>query len=1804
MTRWWCGEGLRAGAETVCLSRETDSDSHGAAESLLPPFQPAAAALVASAPTGVPRLPTTMQRAWALALLALPGAGAQFCASDYTTLTVFQLRDFMKTPYEPIWQSAEAMVTENFQFLADPEPAMRDWFLHQARVHESVGNGYMIYAGLENGLFSGYGLSGSQDCSKPGQPACTVWYTQRKKDQARPTDYPDHWRSLAQRYGAVAPWQESACATGRSGEPFGCRADPSLARSCSDPLKCRAFETGGTTCALKAACKTQHAADGTWETKAGAYLADSCASAGSASVSIAFAQQTCGHSDCVDLTPGSDGHLPGCQDYDVRFYYRVGCSASDLQNDQGLCEDSGASCSETLPSAFSLKGVGTVDASADTVTLSAPDATVNQAGQILTLDHASGSSEGAIAAAAVASIDDAAANSVTLASVDATIATGQVLQLADVAGQVCNAAPKDADLVVASVDGAVITFATSLTAGDAAASTDCVITRAAPFPLVVAAYSSPTITVSTEISTGATAAGTCVISRAQNELQCSAYAGRWTEPCVFSTSSLTSAEAGIASIDDAVDTITVAAAAASSFVAGQRLQLMDKPGQVCAAAPKGVDLVVKSVKGADIQLSTDLTAGDQSASTHCVLTRVSSCAQAVPGRNLDAGAHMDRPYRWRSYDPRYRLWYRQAKERFFASQGAITESWSDLYTFASGQGIGLTAIRTVSADASWCEGDFCSNCAAADVSPQAIAAGGIDDTANTITLAAADNTIVPGQTLRLSSASGVSCTATPLDSDLVVTSVSGAVITLSTSLTSGDTQAATNCQVTHNGGRCRATDARCTGGSLAKQAANTQADCESLGGTWVEPCVYSSAGSGDCVGTPLLGVLAVDYSLDTLRNWLKSVIPDSDDIAVWIVDKSAGSQTPAGTVLAASQGSGVDPITHTSLLVRKSAEHINRAFGAYGNWPDSYSNVTVPNWLATAEGGENVRQINIEVMSIGDTRGLDWLVVVAAVQLRSCERPKRADENHLSCECKPNFRSTLPTDRLRAKEYEDMDCVFCKSDRSICCAEAEKVDQSCASSEEQLESGCVNCHGGDRVTARKGFFVKQDPGETLQVFRCLDHLCLGLDETDNTTDVAPRCPPNAEPMSNGNCCLNGHTGPLCGLCREGYAWSDDLVCVPCTSPSPTRLFMIVASLFLFSTYSVLSKHFFIIKKASGKNGAAIKHTSCCSFSKSPWCFLIPLGTDLPTTGGSEMQTLTFWMQSFTLLEIDGNDSWWWIMTMVFHFKPSSGVKVCPYGLGPFSKWWVDVFGPTVFLLATGILTHSLVCVHMAYKNAALPCSRGVAKRLLHVRGLSDQFHTEEQVRDVFESLPTECGIVTQVTVRHRISEQKNTSWALIKLSQAVDPEVIQAQLDLLKRREDDRLVGTNLEVSAFSRAQAKVSTGGMRGVYYQTTFAAHFWNQQHKLKAVFLDVAIYSLMPIMTKSLLITHCRSDTPDGVARVIRLPEIECEGGMYQLTNVAAILLFSVFGFCFPLWLGWQLYLRVDAPTAELEKHSIWIGDPHAAKTKGTDEWGGKHNLGLGQRVWAKLINAAECVTRQDIDRDGDVGSDGSAHKVRRQWQRLFRQHISAKSAGHPSELELIQAFEYKAGETAVNSSGVLDFKFEGHASKVDLGHVAKRKLNRGMSLAKGMMGVDHSDGDDESSFINHGEQLQSQGGDSKNVRKAKTLKPGHVKAWLESLEDPPVDITKNRVAMRKSEEEYETLVRWAYEDRIRMLFTAGLTEHDNYEQTIERHTKHIGRLDGQDQADKGSSQRRRQGEGRDDHLHGWHVEPTVFALSRRV
>lgn len=77
---------------------------------------------------------------------------------------------------------------------------------------------------------------------------------------------------------------------------------------------------------------------------------------------------------------------------------------------------------------------------------------------------------------AVNSINSGSANTVTLAVTNTNIKPGQYMQILDNMGG-CAALPKGTDLLVSSVNAGVVTFATDILRGDAAAATTCRLTR-------------------------------------------------------------------------------------------------------------------------------------------------------------------------------------------------------------------------------------------------------------------------------------------------------------------------------------------------------------------------------------------------------------------------------------------------------------------------------------------------------------------------------------------------------------------------------------------------------------------------------------------------------------------------------------------------------------------------------------------------------------------------------------------------------------------------------------------------------------------------------------------------------------------------------------------------------------------------------------------------------------------------------------------------------------------------------------------------------------------------------------------------------------------------------------------------------------------------------------------------------------------------------------------------------------------------------------------------------------------------------
>eukprot|EP01048_Picozoa_sp_COSAG05_P014961 COSAG05_NODE_1748_length_4150_cov_2.073068_1_plen_273_part_00 len=251
---------------------------------------------------------------------------------------------------------------------------------------------------------------------------------------------------------------------------------------------------------------------------------------------------------------------------------------------------------------------------------------------------------------------------------------------------------------------------------------------------------------------------------------------------------------------------------------------------------------------------------------------------------------------------------------------------------------------------------------------------------------------------------------------------------------------------------------------------------------------------------------------------------------------------------------------------------------------------------------------------------------------------------------------------------------------------------------------CIDCMGGNRVFAKSGHYVRKSPN-SLRVFRCSSGLCAGLCEGTHQqgceewtpeleAEGVAMCSGGSTLQTDGNCCLEGHSGPLCALCDSGWAWSDDRKCVRCEKPDTMRITMILNGFTLFGAYLVLSKHFqFKVKK--NEADSQLGKLTDNRWLVFPFLELTPLGLDLPKTQGSELQTLTFWMQTFAMLDIKNAE----LIQMVMQFSFTKGADQCLFPMEPEMKYLVDVLGPPIHLSLTAALFHYLIvfCYYKAHR---------------------------------------------------------------------------------------------------------------------------------------------------------------------------------------------------------------------------------------------------------------------------------------------------------------------------------------------------------------------------------------------------------------------------------------------------------------------------------------------------------------------------
>ena len=119
---------------------------------------------------------------------------------------------------------------------------------------------------------------------------------------------------------------------------------------------------------------------------------------------------------------------------------------------------------------------------------------------------------------------------------------------------------------------------------------------------------------------------------------------------------------------------------------------------------------------------------------------------------------------------------------------------------------------------------------------------------------------------------------------------------------------------------------------------------------------------------------------------------------------------------------------------------------------------------------------------------------------------------------------------------------------------------------------CIECFGGDKVFAKKGFWI----GEDKRVFNCSSRRCLGPVDVVDARSEADLCggADRAASDGQGNCCAPGHSGKLCAVCDEGWSWSiEGLRCVRCENHDTFRLVAMLVWYLVVVFLITFSKHF-------------------------------------------------------------------------------------------------------------------------------------------------------------------------------------------------------------------------------------------------------------------------------------------------------------------------------------------------------------------------------------------------------------------------------------------------------------------------------------------------------------------------------------------------------------------------------------------------------------------------------------------------------
>jgi hypothetical protein len=461
----------------------------------------------------------------------------------------------------------------------------------------------------------------------------------------------------------------------------------------------------------------------------------------------------------------------------------------------------------------------------------------------------------------------------------------------------------------------------------------------------------------------------------------------------------------------------------------------------------------------------------------------------------------------------------------------------------------------------------------------------------------------------------------------------------------------------------------------------------------------------------LVGVVAVDYSLNLIGRWLASIFGDSSTTVVFVVERHSGRLIGSSLSTAEQQESDRTPLMQpnasSNVLVRTAAAWMSHQSWSPPNSCERCGSACVncttierppDSWLAanpptTINGtmADTVRRFHASAaIVVGESvRNLQWVVVMAQIEEESCAtihatsggNMMQPDEQRVSCICRRGYRKKSAA---QSHQSETATCEFCNPTSDVCGG-----------------NDCIECLGGDKVYAKPGYWI-QNEADGISVYRCTERRCLGTlaleaekrkdhiddkDEDARSQNASQLCggSERANADGDGNCCAPGHEGKLCAVCSEGYVWvSDDRFCIECQQPNYTRLVLLLVCYLCFVLFITWSKHYSVkLETASDETSNSMHGCICQAFNRVK---IESLEGKTDVAGGTEIPHVTFFLQTYNMLGVEQSHLWW--LSMLFSVEIEKGGSC----LFPASFYWrafVDIALAPVAMVLFAVLLDPL-----------------------------------------------------------------------------------------------------------------------------------------------------------------------------------------------------------------------------------------------------------------------------------------------------------------------------------------------------------------------------------------------------------------------------------------------------------------------------------------------------------------------------------